>query len=77
MPGPRPRQRPRRPPPPALQIKDTRNSGSAYVTISASPEFLRLDGGTSGHLDFTGYNAPMVLTPPPADQTVNGAKFGF
>jgi hypothetical protein len=64
---------------PALQIEDTRNSGSAsaYVTISASPEFLRLDRDTSGHLDFTSYNVPMVLTPPPADETVNGAKFGF
>jgi hypothetical protein len=64
---------------PALQIKVARNSRSAiaYVTISASPEFLRLDRGTSGHLDFTGYNVPMVLTPPPADETVNGAKFGI
>jgi len=61
----------------ALQVNGTRNSHSAYVTISASPEFLRLDGGSTGHLDFTGYNVPMVLTPPSADETVNGAKFGF
>jgi hypothetical protein len=62
---------------PMLQIKDARYSGSAYVTISASPELVRLDSGSRGHLDFTGYNVPVVLTPPPADETVNGAKFGF
>ena len=62
---------------PTLQIKDARYLGSAYVTISASPEFLRLDSRSSGHLDFTGYNVPVVLAPPPADETVNGAKFGF
>lgn len=58
---------------PALQIENTRNSGSAYVTISTSPEFLRLDRGSSGHVDFTGYNVPVVLTPPPADETVRGS----
>jgi len=62
---------------PALQITDTGDTDSAYVSISARPEFLRLDGGSGGRLDFTGYNAPLTLTPPPASETLDGAKYGF
>ena len=62
---------------PALQIKDTGDTDSAYVSISARPEFLRLDGGSGGQLDFTDYNAPLALTPPPASETLDGAKYGF
>lgn len=62
---------------PALQIKDTGDPDSAYVTISARPEFLRLDAGRSAQLDFSGYDAPLRLTPPPASQTLDGAKYGF
>jgi hypothetical protein len=61
---------------PALQLKDTRQTGSAYVTISASPEFLQT-GDTGGHVDFTDYNAPLALTAPPASQTVAGAAYGL
>ncbi len=62
---------------PALQLTDIRHRASAYVTISARPDFLRIDAGSQGHLDFTGYNAPMSLTPPPAAETVDGSKYGF
>jgi hypothetical protein len=63
---------------PALQIKDSGDPASAYVTESAKPEFLRLDGGGSnGKLDFTQYNAPLNLTPPPASKVLDGAKYGF
>jgi hypothetical protein len=63
---------------PALQIKDTADPASAYVTVAARPQFLRLDGGGSnGRLDFTRYNAPLHLTPPPAGQVLDGAKIGF
>jgi hypothetical protein len=63
---------------PALQIKDTADPASAYVTVSAHPEFLRLDGGGShGQLDFTQYNARLHLTPPPASEVLDGAKYGF
>jgi hypothetical protein len=63
---------------PALQIKDTADPASAYVTVDARPQFLRLDGGGSnGRLDFTRYNAPLHLTPPPAGQVLDGAKIGF
>jgi hypothetical protein len=63
---------------PALQIKDSGDAASAYVTVDAKPQFLRLDGGGSnGRLDFTDYNAPLHLTPPPAARTLDGAKYGF
>ena len=63
---------------PALQIKDSGDAASAYVTVDAKPQFLRLDGGGSnGRLDFTDYNAPLHLTPPPASKTLDGAKYGF
>jgi hypothetical protein len=63
---------------PALQIKDAADSANAYVTVSAQPEFLRLaSGGGEGQLDFTQYNAPLHLTPPPASQVLDGAKYGF
>jgi hypothetical protein len=61
----------------ALQLRDTSTSNSAYVTISASPEFLRLNGGSKGQLDFSDYNAPVTLTPPPASETIDGSKIGM
>jgi hypothetical protein len=61
----------------ALQLRDTSTSDVAYVTISASPEFLRLDHGSQGQLDFSDYNAPVTLTAPPASQTIDGSKLGL
>jgi hypothetical protein len=62
----------------ALQIKDSGDAASAYVTVDPKPQFLRLDGGGSnGQLDFTDYNAPLHLSPPPAAETLDGAKYGF
>lgn len=60
----------------ALELKDTEQAGSAYVTLSASPEFLQT-GDTGGHVDFTDYNAPLALTAPSASQTVAGSKYGL
>ena len=62
----------------ALQLRDTSSSSSAYVTISASPKFLRFSGSgsSSGQLDFSDYNAPVTLTPPPASETIDGSKIG-
>ncbi len=62
---------------PALQLKNAGDSTSAYVTVSAHPELLRLDGGSQGRLDFSGYDMPLMLTPPPASQTLDGATYGF
>ena len=59
-----------------LQILATGQPGSEYVTNSASPQVVRLDTG-SGIMDFSNYNAPLTLTPPPANETVDGAKYGF
>jgi hypothetical protein len=61
---------------PALQLKDTQQAGSAYVTISATPEILQT-GDSGGHVDFTDYNAPLALSAPPASQTVAGSEYGL
>jgi hypothetical protein len=61
----------------ALQLRDTSTSNSAYVTISATPEFLRLNGGSNGQLDFSRYNASVTLTPPPASETIDGSEVGL
>ena len=59
---------------PALQLAGQRHSASAYVTISARPEFLRIDVSGQEHTVFTGYNRPLTLTPPPAGQTISTAQ---
>jgi hypothetical protein len=51
---------------PALELKDS--GGTAYVTISAKPEFLELDSPGTGVLTFSSYDAPAVITTPPASQ---------
>lgn len=62
---------------PALQIKDTGDTASAYVTIASQPEFLRLDAGSTGRFEFTRYNVPMHLAPPPASEILDGSRYGF
>ena len=62
---------------PALQLNDVKQPGDAYVTTSARPEFLRVGSGGGEYMDFTGYNAPFTVTPPPAAQTVDGASYNF
>ncbi|HLN66617.1 MAG TPA: hypothetical protein VK280_05035 [Streptosporangiaceae bacterium] len=62
---------------PALQLNDVKQPGDAYVTAAARPEFLRVGSGGGGYMDFTDYNAPFTVTPPPAAQTVDGASYNF
>jgi hypothetical protein len=62
---------------PALPLEDKANSSTAYVTDSARPQFLRIVDGDGGRLDFTGYGASISLTPPPAAETIDGARYGF
>lgn len=62
---------------PALEIKDTTGTGTAYVTLAAHPQFLSIASAGKGQLDFSRYNAPLTLTPPPADQTLDGSEYGF
>jgi hypothetical protein len=59
-----------------VQIKAANSPGSAYVTLSANPQIVRVDT-SSGILDFSDYGAPLTLTPPPAGQVVDGSKYGF
>jgi hypothetical protein len=61
---------------PALELAGQRHSASAYVTISARPEFLRIDVSGQEHTVFTGYNRPLTLTPPPPGQTISPAQLG-
>jgi hypothetical protein len=61
----------------ALQIKDTGDSASIFVSDTAKPELLQLSGGSQGTLDFSDYNKPVTLAAPPADQTLSGAKYGL
>jgi hypothetical protein len=53
---------------PALELKD--DSGTAYVTISAQPEFLELDSPGTRVLAFSRYDAPAVITTPAASQMI-------
>ncbi len=62
---------------PALQIKDTGDSASIFVSDTAKPELLRISDGSQGTLDFSGYNSPVTLTAPPAAETLSGAKYGL
>jgi hypothetical protein len=63
----------------ALQLRDTSDSGVAYVTISASPQFLRISCGSGGQgqLDFSAYDAPVTVSSPPASQTIDGSTIGL
>lgn len=64
----------------ALALKDPAKSSTMYVTNTGSPQILRVtstQSGNSGRVDFTGYGNPVTLTPPPASQTLDGAKYGF
>ena len=61
----------------ALQIKQAGSSASVYVSDTATPQILRLAGGSQGTIDFSGYNSPVTLTAPPAADTLDGAKYGL
>jgi hypothetical protein len=61
----------------ALQIKQPGESASLYVSDNATPQILRLAGGSHGTIDFSDYNKSVTLTPPSAADTLNGAKYGL
>jgi hypothetical protein len=62
---------------PAVPLKDLSDSSIAYVTDSAQPRFLRVLNPHGGRLDFTDYNVPITVPPPPASETIDGAGYGF
>ena len=49
-------------------------AAGATACGTARPEFLRIDVSGQEHTVFTGYNRPLTLTPPPADQTISTAQ---
>jgi hypothetical protein len=61
----------------ALHITDSADADGIYVSVSSNPELLRLDAGGNANLIFTKYNAPLNLSPPPANLTLDGKKYGF
>jgi hypothetical protein len=64
----------------ALALKDPAKSSAMYVTDTTIPQILRVTSirsGSSGRIDFTRYGNAVTLTPPPASETINGAKYGF
>jgi hypothetical protein len=66
---------------PALQLTGTGTDSSSaiYVSVSASPQILRI-AGTGAHADdfeLTGYGSAVRLAMPPPSQTLDGAKYGF
>ena len=64
----------------SLALRDPAKSAVMYVTDTSSPQILRVTStqpGNAGRIDFTSYGSPVTLTPPPADETLDGARFGF
>ena len=64
----------------ALALRDPAKSAVMYVTDTSNPQILRVSGaqpGNGGRIDFTGYGSSVTLRSPPADETIDGARFGF
>ncbi|MGW0208651.1 hypothetical protein ACWDZ8_23575 [Streptomyces sp. NPDC003233] len=64
----------------ALRLKGTSDSSTLDVSNTAVPRPLRMidiSSGDGGTLNFTGYNSPVSLTPPPASETVDGKSIGM
>ncbi len=64
----------------SLALRDPAKSAVMYVSDTSSPQILQVTGtqpGNGGRIDFTGYGGSVTLRPPPADETVDGARFGF
>lgn len=55
---------------PTIGVRDTRKTGVLYVATSGKPYPVEIDGanssssGTTGRLDFTGFNVPVTIRPP-------------
>jgi hypothetical protein len=64
---------------PSLQLKDTGDAVSLFVSDTATPVFVRVVDPSSGGgtIDFTDYGAVTTITAPPASQILEGGKYGF
>jgi len=60
----------------ALHITDSGDAAGIYVTDTSTPELLHMTAGSTD-LTFSNFNAPLNLTAPPANQTLDGKKYGF
>jgi len=63
----------------ALNINDTLGNNSLIISDAPVPEVLQIldSGSNDGALNFSDYNAPVVLDPPPASETLDGSQYGF
>jgi hypothetical protein len=64
----------------AVTIRQTGQSGTAYISDTAKPEILELTstkGSTTGTFTFSDYGVVTAIKPPPASKILVGPKFGF
>lgn len=54
-----------------LKLTEPLGVGASYVTLSATPEYVRVKTSAE-QLDFSAYNAPVSISPPPASEVVSG-----
>jgi hypothetical protein len=55
----------------ALKLTEPLGIGASYVTLSSTPEYVRVKVPNE-QLDFSAYNAPMSVNPPPASEVISG-----
>ncbi|WP_034087706.1 hypothetical protein [Streptacidiphilus albus] len=63
----------------ALTLLDPLDNATILVSDTAAPEVLQVtdSGAKAATTTFSDYNAPLTLTPPPADETVSAAEYGL
>jgi hypothetical protein len=60
-----------------LPLRFTEDNSVGYVTDSADPLLVRVAKTGSGLVNFTDYNVPFTVTPPPAAQVIDVPASGF
>ena len=62
-----------------LKITEQGEPGAIYVSDTARPDIVTFDDPSSGNgsVVLSGYDAPVTLTAPPADQVLDGSRYGF
>lgn len=63
----------------AVKVSDTGDSAYLYISDTAEPEVVRLTDPSSGGgtFDFGYADTGATITPPPASEVLDGAKYGF
>jgi hypothetical protein len=54
-----------------LRLTEPVGVGTSYVTLSSTPQYVRVKVSTE-QLDFSAYNAPVSISPPPASEVISG-----